>query len=126
MSCYISDEWKHRGKNICGVALATAASATYIATGVFAHTAAKAAMAYAKYCSSPAKVVATPFGNMTCSDLKSLVDAESVLLPLFSWTAPIVACVTTVFIAHRIISGECCRKRGYSKIDSPPAYTEDY
>lgn len=125
MSYYISDEWKHRGKNICGVVLATAATATYIATGIFAHTAAKAAMAYAKYCPRGETIVGTPFGNMTCTDLKSLVDAETVLLPLFSWTAPIVACAATVFIAHRVISGDCCRKRGYTQLQAPPAL-EDF
>lgn len=117
MSAYMSDIWKDRAKNACGVVLATAAGATYIATGIFAHTAAKAAYAYTKYCAKQAVTVNTPFGNMTCSDLKSLVDAETVLLPLFSWTAPIVACVATIFIAHRVITGECCRRRGYTKIE---------
>lgn len=126
MSYYISDEWKTRGKNICGAVLATAATATYIATGVFAHTAAKAAMAYTKYCGSIGRTVDTPFGNMTCTDLKSLVDAETVLLPLFSWTAPIVACAATVFIAHRIITGDCCRKRGYTQLQAQQAFDANY
>ncbi len=106
-------------KNICGYVGATLCGAAYVTSLVFAHTASKSATVFVKECiRNKAATAITPFGNMTCTDLASLVRAESVLVPMFAWTLPVVGLAATIFIARNIASGGCCRRRGYEPIQS--------
>lgn len=130
MTSFISSLCVARGVNVCGYTALGLGGLSYVTQGVLSITATKTAEAFARFCPNAGEPVSTGLGNMTCSSLESLVNAESVLVPLFAWTVPIVACVASAFIAYQVTHGGCsCKRRDYTEITNtglPVDFEEEY
>lgn len=103
------------GVHISGYIVAAASGLSAAATIGLSYTVGKTAEAYAKYCPSAGSVV-TGMGNMTCTELEVLYDANAGLYPTLAWITPIAVIISTVFVIHQITNGLCCPKRDYTPI----------
>ncbi len=121
-----------RAKGIYGLLAAGTGAVFCLVNGVMSTTAVKTAVAYATYCPNHGEPVTTPTGLMTCGPLGRLVAREEVVLPLFSWIAPVIFFAGVGCIAHRYFStgaiSDCCRKRTFVDVSSlandEPYYSE--
>ncbi len=123
VSC-LSNLFSNKAKNIIGAATVALAGVTYLGNGIIASTAIKVATAYATYCPNHGEPVTTPLGAFTCLELKKIVTTQDTLMPLLSWTTPIVVTAATVFIFYKLAQREdlgCCYTRNVytSLVESP-------
>lgn len=100
LACFVSQ----RARNVYGGVSVVVAAAGYISAGVLASTAVGVATAFAKYCPNHGEPVTTPLGAMTCKELSRVVANHEVIVPLLSWTVPLIASAASVFIVYKVVA----------------------